>query len=303
MKRQIMYMTLILWLALIVATPSVMAASFDLVLNGHWAYTDLATLADAGLLEDHSSRKELAALFPLTRYEVALLVGEVLAPKALDPWQAEISADTLMWEIMGNAARGEEIDLSYEVVAKARQDSESVYRALARLAQEFAKELDALGLTGKWPETSSLSLAPRASITPRKALASLGVTQLLATVPSVFAGANGFTLSDGLRIEVVPPATSTSGHDMAQANKEVEPVTAAAKRGFSQGEERVRNRYAPVDITALSDQPIEPQALQALSVESEVELPEGGSLKLQPHMNGGRPTGLLTSYFLDRAHN
>lgn len=299
MERQILCIVFILWLAVMIAAPSVMAASFDLLLKGHWAYRDLALLADVGLLEEYSSEKELAAVFPLTRYEVALLVGEVLSPKVLNPWQADISADMLMWEIMGNNAKDGEIDLSYEVVAKARQDSESVYRVLARLTQEFGKELNALGLTGKWPKTSPFSLAAPTGIIPKKVLASLGVTQLLGTTPSGFAGANGYTLSDGLRREVVPLTTSRLVYTV-ETEKKTKPVKNAAQSRFGEPDERIKDTYEPVEIASLFDQSIQ---AQALIVENEVEGTEEQSLKLRPYMNGGRPLGLLTSYFLDRTDN
>src|SRR5690606_19443222 len=141
----------------------------------------------------------------------------------------------------------------------------------------------------------------KSGMASRKILGCLGVTQVLGSIPASSAGVNGFTLSKGLRIEVVAPTYSRWDYNLIEAQNDMKTElakTATAVR-FDKGNEKVKDKYAPVEITALHDQSIQTKELM---VETEADPAEEGSLKLQPHMMGGRPIGLLTSYFLDRTH-
>lgn len=298
-----------------IAVPPATAASFDLLLNGHWAYNDLTLLADAHLLEGYDNGQELTAVFPLTRYEVALLVEEVLVLR--DQWdeQNDISADTLMWEILKSKAKSGKVQLSTEIVAQARRDSEGAYKALTRLTKEFGNELYVLGSAGKGilpsltskagargSKEATITTASKKSFLHGKNLASLGTTQLLSVVPSVSHAANGYTLSNGLGVEVRSLGVSpwqnyytAIQHRNSQAMESHIDISSSLT-----GETERDNTYAPVDVMALVGYSIEQphQALQAPG-DTQFELAEG-SLRLYPDMTGKRPMGLLTSYFLGR---
>ena len=145
-KRLTAIMILTCLLVLALGTASTAAASFDLLLKGHWAYAELAILADGGLLEGYRSAAELAEVYPLTRYEAALLIGDLLAPGDQGSLPGGLSADALMWKMLENRSGDRSVKLSSEAVAQTRRASEAAYRALARLAKEFADELNALGI-------------------------------------------------------------------------------------------------------------------------------------------------------------
>lgn len=323
MKCQLICPILALCLVVVMAVPSVAAASFDLLLKGHWAYADLALLADAQLLEEYRSAKELRAVFPLTRYEVALLVGEVLTSVAQDSEQHIMSSDNLMWRILENSSGSEEGELDLERVARARLDSESAFQIIARLAEEFRNELKTLGIpevgiagpaspkvdtrSGDQPIVTVRETSNDIHDRAERLLASLGVTQLISTTSLSWAGENSFTLPSNLKVEVAALGGSLWQNDADAAS---------GKHGFDTEPERnvevaweqplgaPRNMYAPVDVIALFDQSIENKSQgSGSSCESEVQVPEAEALKLLPHMSTSRPTGLLTSYFLDRTND
>lgn len=317
MKRHVLCTLLICWISLVMAIPSATAASFDLLLKGHWAYADLMLLADAHLLVGYDNGQELAAVFPLTRYEVALLVEEILVER--DQWdeQNDISADTLMWEILEGSTRNGKVSLSTEVVAQARRDSEGAYKALARLTQEFGNELDALGiainggllsLTGKAKKGGSRAVTMAgvsvdSSVLQTTTLVRLGAAQLVGLVSSS-AATNGYTLSGGLGVEVRPIRVNVwqSHNTSVQPLQEVKSDDIATSPSLAE-DEGENDTYAPVDVMALVEYSIERpnQALPAFG-DDQTESEEG-SLRLHPNMLDTRPMGLLTSYFLGRTAN
>jgi hypothetical protein len=309
MKRQIIFILLICWISSMIAVQPATAASFDLLLKGHWAYADLLLLADAHLLRGYDNGQELAVVFPLTRYEVALLVEEVLFLH--DDWdeQNNISADTLMWEILKGKVMNGKVELSTEVVAQARRDSEGAYEALTRLTKEFTNELGVLGVSGTeglLSFTQKVVMGDPAPVPVAKVskisgdlhartLACLGATQLLG-INSSSAATNGYTLSSSLAIEVRP-----LGVNLWQSyNTAVRPRGLQATSPFPVKDNVMEDTYAPVEVTALVEYSVEepyqaPQASRKSQAKS-----EGASLRLYPDMTDKRPMGLLTSYFLGR---
>ncbi|NMB46093.1 MAG: hypothetical protein GX998_06735 [Firmicutes bacterium] len=316
MKRPAIYSILACCLMIMTAIPSVTAASFDLLLKGHWAYEDLTLLADAHLFREYDGAEELAKVFPLTRYEVALLVGEVMTLDEEDYEQVAISADKLMWEILEARAKSDKVSLSPQTVARARRDSEGASRALTRLAEEFSSELDALGIVQAELAANVPSItASESNVDARRGnggqgsinshsleqeiLACLGVTQLLEITLPVSVSTNGFTLSNSLAVEVRPLRASIwHAHSDTVQTQEQQAMQWGSM--IAANRQEPREIYAPVEVTALYDQPLEKQGEMLQAPLDAAATLKGESLKLQPDMTNRRPAGLLTSYFLGR---
>lgn len=178
MLRKVRFYVFLIIIIVLLTGPGVAGnvpgGSFDLLPLPHWAYNDLALLSEAHLLEGYTDRSELTETFPLTRYEIAMLVGGVLENvrntyvgsvsnyllQAGQDWGPEDhyelrdrltqpAAEILMWQILDNSSpSGKRVQLNAKSVARARTYSEASVAALKRLAKEFAPELEVLGIVG-----------------------------------------------------------------------------------------------------------------------------------------------------------
>ena len=321
--RRTVILLLALPIVLTAGTIPAAAASFDLLLKGSWVYADLAVLADGGLLEGFHSAQELAEVYPLTRYEAALLIGDLLMPAAQAGSQAGISADTLMWRMLESKGGDPSVQLSSEVVAQTRRASEAASRALAKLALEFAAELHTLGVTDGDSQESLFTLIARggppsysgskdSGPNDSKAIAQLGAARLVSGLSGASWGKNGFTLSDELMVEIVPIRTSpfVEVDEMVGRRNPAPPWAGLAKASPADTAAPVEEAYSPIEVSALFEQLDEEERhmLQAALEPSDQRADDGAaadeaSLKLAANMTEGRPTGLLTSYFLSRVSN
>ena len=269
-------------------SPIASAGSFDLIPQGTWVYGDLTLLADSKLLAEYADAQELVDVFPLARYEVAILIGDLLvqAEQGLDTALdfSIPSADLLMLRILKGRATGEAVRLSSGTVAEARVNSETALKALRRLVVEFAKELEGLGIDhdawlmgfGKGNKNSlSLRGDPDLRIAPP-----------------------GPTIWRTYGILGTPIAPQIGDDDVMPT----EPVGDTPSVALG---ESVLDAYdnRPVELSALLGQfdvYDEPTA-DIYQVSDDLEGMEvaDGSLKLQPSMAERRPVGLLSSYFAD----
>lgn len=324
MNRRAAGIIFLCFLLLITGAASALAGSFDLLLKGHRAYAELAVLADAGLLKDYSSAQELAEVYPLTRYEAALLIGDLLIPTGQKGVSSGVSADALMWKMLAKRRADPTVTLSSEIVAQTRTASEAAFRSLGRLAEELADELDALGIAASNVDKGFFSLAVvdgtmGSQLSQNRAamvLAQLGVVKICGRLTAGFRGKNGFSLSSGLIVEVstlgvTPLAALSDAVGSFQANgaanvRSAIPEAAALPLGETIGSGAVgSDTYSPVEVSVLfeklgSEQQELPAAdPEALELQAPAE-PDEGSLRLAANMTDGRPAGLLTSYFLNR---
>ncbi len=319
-KRLTAIMILTCLLVLALGTASTAAASFDLLLKGHWAYAELAILADGGLLEGYRSAAELAEVYPLTRYEVALLIGDLVVATNRSASLGGLSADTLMWKMLENRDRNGDgaVRLSSETVAQTRTASEAAYKALTRLAEEFADELNTLGITDSEMEKGLFYLsAGSRSVDPgglknAEILAQLGATRLWSPLPATFQWKNGFSLSNGLIVDTA----ALSFASFAALSKTVHSQESLASTSVGLAElppadalAPAEDIYSPIEVSALVEKLEKEQGDPMLIASEPLELAtpaeaEEASLKLVANMTDNRPSrpaGLLTSYFLNRA--
>ena len=256
----------------------VAAGSFDLLLQGDWVYDDLALLAEASLMDRYSSVQELTATFPLTRYEVAMLVGDMLEQTGFSTASDALllSPDLLVLKILEGSSSTGAVELSGELVAQARGYSKGALQAILRLAGEFKDELEVLGLG------EDLRLAPRR-----------------------IENRHGFTLKEQLGISIVSPGpTIWQVYGMEKTGKQPMGTssTDAVEGASNQREtEDAHDVCCPVDLSVLAGAP-PADGSDALSTylpsDDESKDAVAGSLKLMPDMAGQRPVGLLTLYYL-----
>ncbi len=257
------------------------AGSFDLLLQDHWVYDDLALLADTNLLEQYDSAQDLAAVFPLARYEVAMLVGDLLAEEdqstTLDT--SFLSADLLMLRILESQANGKAVKLSGETVAQARDNSEAALKAVKRLVGEFAQELEILGMT-HGPRLMTMGAGDKNGLVLRGELG-LRVAPL---GPTIWQTYHTPQVRDDQTMAISRQPRSTSSFTLDTSEAKVD-------------------TYRPVELSALLEQlDVYDDRIEDIyptdgSVGG-VEVADG-SLKLQPSMAEKRPVGLLSSYFTD----
>ncbi|NLY52861.1 MAG: hypothetical protein GX063_08130 [Firmicutes bacterium] len=317
MNRQLAIVIFACFLVLMFGAASASAASFDLLLKGHWAYAELAVLADGGLLEGYRSFQQLAEVYPLTRYEAALLIGDLLAPGDQGSLPGGLSADALMWKMLENRSGDRSVKLSSEAVAQTRRASEAAYRALARLAKEFADELNALGIAhgevekGFFPMTTRSGTAGPGGPRGSETLGQFGAARIVGPLPAASWGKNGFSLSDGFIVETVPlTLTPFAALSEMAYSQEDPPAPSANVVELSSGgaQAPAEDIYSPIEVSALfeklneEERDLLPAALEPLKENAPADT-EDSSLKLVANMTDGRPTGLLTSYFLSRTAN
>jgi len=259
----------------------VAAGSFDLLLQGDWVYDDLVLLAEASLIDRYSSAEGLIATFPLTRYEVAMLVGDMLEQTGYNAASDTLllSTDLLVLKIVEGSSSAGAVELSGELVAQARGYSKGALQAILRLAEEFKDELEVLGLG------EDLRLAP-GGIEDR----------------------HGFTLKEQLGISIVSPSSTIwqvygmekTGKDPAGTSS-----TDAVEGTLNQKEtEDAHDICCPVDLAVLAGD-LAGDGSDAFSTylpgDDESKDVVAGGLKLMPDMAGQRPVGLLTLYYLGTA--
>lgn len=267
------------------------AGSFNLFPSDAWVYDDLALLADSKLLSEYANAQELVDVFPLARYEVAMLVGDLLAQAeggldiALDV--SIPPADVLMMRILESQASGDTVRLSGGTVAMARVNSEAALKALNRLAHEFAEELEILGVDHAWlmsfDRGTQNSLALRGEldlrITPLGPTIwrTYGMSTKVAAAPQI----SDDTARDNEGVSYVGPISPmTLGESTSDANHDHTVELSILLGKFDVCDETLADIYQYGD------------SLKGIEVAD-------GSLKLQPSMAERRPVGLLSSYFAD----
>ncbi len=170
MLRYHRVMILILLLSLVFIPAVEAGESFSDLPPDHWVYESLASLVDAGLIEEYQNGEALLGKLQLSRYEAALIVGRVHerldqqqrltierallqgptgAAHGLD--QALAVMDRSLWEQIFNYALTSQrqafggVQTSTQV-ASARQSAARAADALTELTVELRQEMELLGL-------------------------------------------------------------------------------------------------------------------------------------------------------------
>lgn len=212
-------------------------SSFTELPSDHWIYDELIKLVDAGLIVEYDGGKALRTRPPLSRYEVALILGrthERLENQAMELVQRNLSGtkdkdwtsedltgvfrimDRPLWEriFISMLTRGGHPDFAVETaqkVAELRHLADEAASALQALTGELDEEMYALGLLA-----TSMNSVGRMNTNPR-ILGKLGFSQVVTSFSTSFMSKPQPTfLSTGARVERVELSAQSLNNAIAK---------------------------------------------------------------------------------------